>query len=200
MAQLTEWFRDCGDATHRLNYDLNERSIVVDLGGYEGKWTQKIVNRYECNAYLFEPIPHFMRTCQGHLSHYPKISFFPYAIGEKNGKENITVAADSSSIFGGGAGAQTVEIEVIDVAHFLNLIPVQVDLIKVNIEGGEYHLLTMLQILNQVRRFRDIQVQFHTFVPNATVRRTDIREHLSKTHHITYDYEFVWENWRLNGT
>jgi hypothetical protein len=45
---------------------------------------------------------------------------------------------------------------------------------------------------------RDIQVQFHDFVPDAEIRRDEIRRALSATHHLTYDYPFVWENWRIN--
>ena len=45
----------------------------------------------------------------------------------------------------------------------------------------------------------DIQVQFHDFIPNAQERRRAIQEALSATHELTYQYEFVWENWRKKG-
>ena len=33
---LERWFKDNGDETHRLNYNLNKNSLVIDLGGYLG--------------------------------------------------------------------------------------------------------------------------------------------------------------------
>lgn len=40
--QLLKWQKDNGNHTHNLNYKLNADSIVIDLGGYEGIWGQKI--------------------------------------------------------------------------------------------------------------------------------------------------------------
>ena len=50
------WFRDCGDQTKRLDYDLDENSVVFDLGGYEGQWASDIFSRYCCTVYVFEPV------------------------------------------------------------------------------------------------------------------------------------------------
>ena len=47
---IQRWFRDKGDQTLRLNYDLNEHSVVFDLGGYEGQWSADIFQRYQCNV------------------------------------------------------------------------------------------------------------------------------------------------------
>ena len=69
---------------------------------------------------------------------------------------------------------------------------------KVNIEGGEYDLLEGLIENGLTARIRNIQVQFHDFVPNAYERMKNIQLSLSKTHKITYQFEFVWENWELN--
>ena len=33
---VDRWFADRGDQTLRLDYDLNENSVVLDLGGYHG--------------------------------------------------------------------------------------------------------------------------------------------------------------------
>lgn len=44
--QVQKWIRDNGDNTHNLNYDLDENSIVMDLGGYTGVWAQQIIKKY----------------------------------------------------------------------------------------------------------------------------------------------------------
>ena len=43
---LEKWFSDEGDKTHRLNYNLNEGSFVIDLGGYIGEWSEQIYDKY----------------------------------------------------------------------------------------------------------------------------------------------------------
>lgn len=41
-ARARPWFRDQGDSTLRLDYDLNADSLVVDVGGYLGQWSSDI--------------------------------------------------------------------------------------------------------------------------------------------------------------
>ena len=72
----------------------------------------------------------------------------------------------------------------------------KVDLIKINIEGGEYALIKRLIDKGLINRFSNIQVQFHDFIPNAKELRNKLRTQLEKTHKLTYDFPFVWENWQ----
>ena len=84
-----------------------------------------------------------------------------------------------------------------DIFSFLNKEGInKIDLIKINIEGGEYPLLKRMIETNIIEKCNDIQVQFHNFYPNAITLRNEIRDSLQKTHFLTYDYPFVWENWR----
>jgi predicted transcriptional regulator len=46
------------------------------------------------------------------------------------------------------------------------------------------------------QRVRDLQIQFHNFVPDAEKRAEAITRQLSATHELTYKFYFVWENWR----
>ena len=74
-----------------------------------------------------------------------------------------------------------------------------VDLIKINIEGGEYDLLDEIIANNWLSKFKNIQVQYHDFViDNPRERMEKIQKELAKTHQLTYQYDFVWENWKLN--
>ena len=60
-------------------------------------------------------------------------------------------------------------------------------------------LLEHLIDIGAVGQIRDLQIQFHDFVPEAKKRMAEIRSALSRTHEPTYQYEFVWENWRLKN-
>ena len=68
---------------------------------------------------------------------------------------------------------------------------------KINIEGAEYDLLEHLIDTGLISNIHNIQVQFHDFVSNAEQRMIMLQKELEKTHGLTYQYPFVWENWRV---
>ena len=70
------------------------------------------------------------------------------------------------------------------------------DLMKINIEGGEYPLLLHMASTNNLSLVNQYQIQFHTFIKNASSMRKKIITSLSESHHRTWCYTFVWENWK----
>src|SRR6478609_5702767 len=57
---LEKWYSDDPRNLKRSDFDfLNDKSIVFDLGGYEGQWTSDIYSRYNCHVYVFEPVREF---------------------------------------------------------------------------------------------------------------------------------------------
>jgi cellulose biosynthesis protein BcsQ len=73
----------------------------------------------------------------------------------------------------------------------------RIDLMKINIEGCEYNLLECLIGIGFIKNIKNIQVQFHDFVEDAEKRMMEIQKNLQKTHYLTYQYPFVWENWEI---
>ena len=71
-----------------------------------------------------------------------------------------------------------------------------VDLLKINIEGGEFPLLEYLLNKGLMARIKHLQVQFHDFTEDAVSRRELIRKKLAITHAQEWCYPFVWESWR----
>ena len=53
MRQIYKWKDDNGDKTLRLDYPLNEHSIVVDAGGYLGDFAADICCKYNPYIYIF---------------------------------------------------------------------------------------------------------------------------------------------------
>ena len=190
------WFSHDGDNTHRLNYDLNENSIVFDLGGYHGEWTQKIFNKYKCFVHVFEPIPNLYKQICKKFSGNEKIKVYNFGFSDIDKKINIFLNNDGSSFY--TSGKDIVECEVKSILEFLKSNNFKkIDLMKINIEGDEYPVLKTLLDNNIVNIFTDIQVQFHDFIPNSYQLRKDIHDKISETHKLTYNYDFVWENWAL---
>jgi FkbM family methyltransferase len=198
MKEIEKWFRDLGDKTHRVNYSLSKDSTVIDVGAHQGKFIDSIYQKYESNIYSFEPVKSFANDLKNRWSETKKVKIYDFALGIVNDNIDICLAGDASSIhIFNNQNTEKIKIRKID--EVLNELMIEtVDLIKINIEGEEYPLLDYCLDINLTSKFKNIQVQFHDFIENAEKKRNTIRDRLSKTHYLTYDYEFVWENWKLN--
>lgn len=193
---VRKWWADGGDDELRFNYDLNEKSIVFDLGGYKGQWASDLFSRYKCRIFVFEPVNSFYERIKNRFEKNNCIEAFQYGLGATTRKEKIHLSADGSSVF---IKSKTYEeITINDVKDWIEERSIkQIDLMKINIEGGEYELLNRLIEANLIERIKNIQVQFHPITNNSFTEMKQIQKELSKTHKTTYQYEFVWENWTL---
>ncbi len=197
--RVAAWQRDRGDATHRLDYDLDANAIVFDLGGYEGQWSSDIFGRFACAIHIFEPVSEFADRIAARFAANPKIRLHRVGLAARGGTATLTLAADASSLHApAAAGAPRRPITLVAAADFCRDQRIEtVDLMKINIEGGEYDLLEHLIDSGLIRRIRQLQIQFHDFVPDAARRMEAIQARLATTHAPTWQYRFVWENWRL---
>lgn len=192
--ELQRWYFDDGDERLRYEYDLNSDSLVLDLGGYKGQWASDIYSRYNSNVMVFEPVSAFANAIEKRFSRNPKIKVFRTALGAANRQQTISLLEDGSSIFRPGSVKESVQVQ--DIAEFFGDHAIhEVDLMKVNIEGGEYELLPRLLQTKLVNRIKNIQVQFHNIARESASQMESICRGLAVTHRPTYQYRFVWENW-----
>jgi FkbM family methyltransferase len=192
---VKRWYADGGDTRFRFDYDLTPDSLVLDLGGYEGQWASDLYARQRCRILVFEPVRSFADAIALRFRHNSDIEVFPCALGGRSRREVISLGGASSSAYKDKPAKE--EIEYVDVAEWFAAREVtEVRLMKINIEGGEYELLERLIERGLTSRIADIQVQFHNFPPDAEARMTAIQRALGATHRPTYQYRFVWENWR----
>jgi FkbM family methyltransferase len=200
--RVVDWFATQGDKTLRLNYDLDDSSIVFDLGGFEGQWTSDIFSMYCCHIHIFEPVQSFSDKIQSRFAKNNKITVHEFGLSNENRKEKIFINADSSSSFSINENhSLSGDINLVRAIDFIKNYNIEcIDLIKINIEGGEYDLLEHLIESGFLENINNIQVQFHDFIPNAVTRMANIQDALSKTHYLTYQYPFVWENWKKNDS
>jgi FkbM family methyltransferase len=193
---LIQWSRDNGDKTHRLQYELDESSVVFDVGGYEGQWASDIFAMFCCTIHVFEPVAEFADRIEKRFSRNKKIIVHKFGLSNETRKAAISVERDASSAF--KHGTQLQQIDLVAALEFLQQNNIRsVDLMKINIEGGEYDLFEHLISVGFVRNIKNIQVQFHSFVPDAERRMKNIQRDLTRSHFLTYQYPFVWENWKL---
>lgn len=209
MIQQVYWGR-YSDHEDTKVYDLNEESVVVDIGGYRGAFSQEMVDRYNPYVYIFEPVREAYEACVRRFSKNPKVFVFNQGLMNTTGIEVIARQGQNSSLFRGGSGQESLEIDptygaacpeeikLVDASHAIDSIIAkrgQIDLMSLNCEGGEFLILPRLIQTEQIKQVKNVQVQFHRFVPNADTRRHDIQQELAKTHKKKFDYPWVWESW-----
>ena len=195
---MRRWRADQGDSKLRLDYDLRPDSLVFDMGGYEGQWAHDIHSRYGCRVFIFEPVKAYADAIAARFVGNDAIKVYPCGLAGATREETIGLCSDGSSVF--RQSDKTEPIQLIDVAQwFADHQVSDAALMKINIEGGEYELLEQMIKTGLAPRIRNFQVQFHDLAPDSEARMQAIQHGLQATHVPTYQYKFVWENWRRNA-
>lgn len=195
--EAERYFADGGDGQFRLDFDhLTENSLVFDLGGYKGQWASDIYSKYNCKVLIFEPVSTYYKKIVDRFKLNKKIEVFQLALGDSKKTEEIGLSDDGSSEFIKSGSTDIMEFE--DVLEFFRKHNIdRINLLKINIEGGEYVLLRRLIETGLIKTIDQIHVQFHDFVPDAENQMNKICAELAITHNLTLQYKFVWENWVL---
>jgi FkbM family methyltransferase len=174
---------------------LHKNSIVFDVGGYKGHFAHEIYGRYGCTIFVFEPIAEYATYLRKRFRGKKKIKIFNFGLGDRDKRIRLYLRDDRTSQY--KKYGQYEDAKIMRIGRFLQQYRIkEIDLIGINIEGGEYDLLEYLIKSGIVKRINNIQVQFHPVVENAEKRMNKIQKALYKTHEPTYQYPFVWENWR----
>lgn len=176
-------------------YPLSEQSVVMDIGGFRGSWTASILEKYNPTVHLFEPIQTFYDACKFRFSGRPNVKLWRIGLSDSFGEVEVTRNEMHSSQFTGDR-ANVETIWLADICKYMDELGLQsVDLASLNCEGGEYKVLQRLIESGYIRRFKNIQIQFHDFYPNARKLRDEIRAKLSETHRERFNYPWTWESW-----
>lgn len=193
--EIVRWFADKGDYTHNINYNLNENSIIMDIGGYKGIWAEQMINKYNPYVYILEPVPSFYENMVMKFSNNNKVYLMNVGVGIENKKGLIYMNEDGTSSNLNNEKCIEVKFNTIDtILKKWNLN--EIDLIQINIEGDEYIVLEDMLQNGSINKFKNIQIQFHLGIQDDIKRRDEIRDRLIKNNFaVKFDYPFVWESW-----
>jgi FkbM family methyltransferase len=173
----------------RHDYPLTKDSIVFDVGGYKGEWSDIIFKKYGCKIFCFEPVFDIESK---------DIDVYNIAVGGTSRVESWQVDKDSTG--GYCSQGETKAVFVTDIMEVIKAHNIEhIDLLKINIEGMEYELLDRLIKADWISNITDIQVQFHR-ISESDRMMWEIQRDLKKTHETTYQFRYVWENWRLKNS
>jgi len=200
MKQLSYFeYIERGGESLRLDYALDENSLVIDVGGYVGDFAADLSDRFQCNIDVFEPVSEYAEKIEARFKTNDKINVIQAGLGASNREEVITIEGLGSSVFVDGREEKDKEkIQIISLVDYIQKKSYsKIDLIKINIEGGEFELLTdLLEHPEIMRNIKYFQIQFHDFVPGAEKMMEEIQQLLSKTHRRMWSFPFIWESWQ----
>jgi len=194
---IIKWFED--EAYDKIiDYPLDKNSIVMDIGGCKGVWTEKIYNRFNCNIIVYEPVQEYYLIIKNKFANNNKVVSKNYGLGKDNKEVLIEKRDDQSTTF----------VHNKDLVEKINIKSIQeelshynkIDLMSINIEGGEYELLDGILSNNLAHKISNLQIEFHEWFPSykeSHKLRKDIQNKLSITHNLSYCYPFFWESWHL---
>lgn len=193
--EVAKWFRDNGDGTHIINYNLNEDSIIMDLGGYTGVWAKQMIDKYNPNVYILEPVPQFYDGMVNRFKDNKKVRLMNVGVGIEN-KDGL-IFMDNDSTSSNLTTNNSIKVTFSTIDSILGKWGInEVDLLQINIEGDEYPLLEYMIEKGLLIKFKNIQVQFHSISESNINRRAKIREALiANGFKNKFDYPFVWESW-----
>lgn len=157
--------------------------LVIDCGGYLGKYTEEILKRFDCRVILFEPIPEYAEICRNKFKD-KNVEIIAKAVG-KDGEVEISKEGESSSQFG---NKEKIKVPSVSLIPFIR----NVDILKLNCEGAEFEIIRDLDEHNFIKDIKEILVQFHRNVEDPE----NCRKILNKTHKLIYD--FKWDLWIKN--
>lgn len=190
------WDKDKGDEIIIIDYPLDSNSQVIELGGFTGVWSKKIIEKFNPNLLIVEPVPQFVYELKRQFNNNPKVNIEESAISTSNKKINLYVkgSATSETI---QVSDRQISVDCYDINYLISKYNLsKIDLIQVNIECEEYPLIMNWIETGFLKNVKYLQVQFHTFCENYEERYETIFQGLKKIgFEINYKYDFVWESW-----
>lgn len=160
-----------------IEWPLTQDSIVVDVGGYIGRWALQIAERYSPRLYVFEPQPWAADVCRAVLGERATVE--GYGLGIRNANETMHrwETDGCSFVYFYTTGPQhTGEMrEIGGVFHDLQI--THVDLMMMNIEGYEYSLIP--HMLDHGILPDRLMTQFHNFADHSGNQLAQIHERMA---------------------
>lgn len=176
--------------------NLTDKSQALILGGYKGDSTFLIYSKFNCNILVYEPIDEYANEISKRISPKSKIILERFAVSADDEGLVLNVSGERTSKF--LQSGQIVNVKSRDISLIVKELK-KVELLEMNIEGGEYDVLTRLISTGDINNISTILVQFHNFDLTSELERSKIRNSLNLTHNNIFTFDWVWERWDIKN-
>lgn len=195
--QRKYWADSGKEESLRYKDILMPGDIVFDLGAFEGEFTEKTLQE-GVTYYLFDTNPSMIKILNEKFKDNSNVHIFPFGLGDKNisGKSTQSILPWASA----GASFKETDGDNFIIRKFSDFIGEmginKIDLLKSNIEGGEYALFNHLSKIDFIKNIKSMQVQPHDFDNEATAELLNLHKIMHRTHSLEMSYPFVWDFWK----
>jgi len=173
---------------------LREDSTVIDVGlGEDISFSESLIARYGCSVHGFDPTPRSIDYVQ--KRNPPNFHLHPMGVAGSNRIATFFLPNNPSHVSGSitksdHVGDNRIEVQLIDLDEVLRITGKEsIDLLKVDIEGAEYELLSSASFKHSSSKIHIICVEFHhrwnEFGPKATLQSVATLRQLG--------FECVWQ-------
>ena len=87
-----------GDEKLSLDYKFTNESIIFDVGTYIGSFTEKLLNKFDCYVYAFEPKEKYFNNLLKKFEKNKKVRVYNFALSNFTGNSKISDIGAGSSI------------------------------------------------------------------------------------------------------
>jgi hypothetical protein len=181
--------------------------MIVIFGGYLGDSAQNWLKRFpQATIHVFEPVHEYAASIARRFDGR-NVVVHPFGIArdaEKRiflGEGDSTFGVDLRGLRGEvsetmASVQRAVDFESVEILREIFPKGAVIDVLEINIEGGEYELLPLLHSTGLLSLVSNLFLQFHAIGRQPEESILGIRN-LLKTHHsLVWSYELRWDFWR----
>ena len=203
LSPIERFVRDGLNSKIYSSVPRTEVSEILIFGGYKGASVEGwLAKNPTATVHAYEPVPEYADIL-GHRFTHTSVTVHTYGVGKRSGQRTFSIMSDATSGHPGITEASSGQHRSVTVrfesakkatSGWANTI----DVAEINIEGGEYELISALADIDVLSRIRHIFVQFHDVGKDTESLVDEARYQLAQTHVQEWNYDMVWEYWRLS--
>tara|TARA_B100000989_G_C19460988_1_gene436192 strand:- start:405 stop:1067 length:663 start_codon:yes stop_codon:yes gene_type:complete len=195
--EFGRFFKDGGMDTLLSHVKINEKSNVVDVGAFKGEFAEKILLKFGSNLVLLEPLINEFNILEKKFFLNKKIKLINKALSNHNKKANL-LNDTNNSLITNKKSSNVIEVDCLDVKNLFDE-EIEINLIKLNVEGSEYDIIEKLIDLKYLTKCKNYLIQFHHKNNKEFYeRKKNIEKNFIEYKFLKVaSYEYVWELWIL---
>ncbi|MEL6100628.1 MAG: FkbM family methyltransferase [Pseudomonadota bacterium] len=180
---------------------LTKDDVVIDLGAHIGAASVEFAHN-AAKVYAFEPHPEIFEQLRHAVRNYPNIEPINAAISTKAGKAKLFFEPpkdkkqfEGSTLIEGKSNVSydnAFEVDTVSLADFVQGLGKRVRMIKMDIEGAEYRVISGLLETEAVHLIDKIWVEPHEDrIPELKAERAAVEKRIAELD-LTDKFDFNW--------
>jgi FkbM family methyltransferase len=192
LTPIGHFFKDGHNSVLYRELSLTHRRAII-LGGYLGDSAEALLSTGAIDeVVVLEPIEEFVAIARSRFQFDDRVTLITAAAAQMAGVVRLYVDGEKTSQFGDSCGARNVPC--VDIAQFF-IDRGPFGLLEINIEGGEFDVLSWLLDAGIIGEVHTLLIQFHRINESSPKRVDLLRQRLEQTHTCVFAYDWVWERW-----